>query len=215
MSVIPILDNKFFVMEKNDKLLIKGMVCNRCISVLTDELSKLGLQISSIRLGEVTLKAFDKASFDEHILKEVLQKNGFDLLYDKNQQLINQIKLIVERGINEQIETGSPVKFSKLISEELFKDYDSLSSLFSLTRGSTLENFIISRKIEKVKEFLVYTDKSLTDIAYSLGYSSVAYLSRQLKEHTGFGSSYYKRIRQDKFAVMQKEMNRIDQREQP
>lgn len=202
-------------MEKNDKLLIKGMVCNRCISVLTDELSKLGLQISSIRLGEVTLKAFDEASFDERILKEVLQKNGFDLLYDKNQQLINQIKLIVERAINEQIETGSPVKFSKLISDELFKDYDSLSSLFSLTQGNTLENFIISRKIEKVKEFLGYTDKSLTDIAYSFGYSSVAYLSRQLKEHTGFGFSYYKKIRQDKFAVMQKEMNRIDQREQP
>jgi len=183
-------------MEKTDKILIKGMVCNRCITVLTDEFSKLGLEISSINLGEVTLKAFDKMPFDEQTIKGVLQKNGFDLLYDKNQMIINQIKAIVERGIREQFETGTPVKFSKLIADKLHKDYDSLSALFSNTQGTTLEKFIISRKIGKVMEFLVYTE------AYTSGYNSVAHLSRQLKEHTGFGSSYYKKIRQDKLAIM-------------
>ncbi len=44
---------------------------------------------------------------DEQTIKSVLQKNGFDLLYDKNQQLINQIKHIVEKGIREQFETGN------------------------------------------------------------------------------------------------------------
>lgn len=192
-------------MEKNNKLLIKGMVCNRCIAVLSDELSKLGLQISNINLGEVTLKANDKNPVDEQILKEVLQKNGFDLLYDKDQQLINQIKFAVERGIREQFETGKPVKFSAFIVDELHKDYDSLSALFSLMQNVTLEKFIISKKIEKVIELLVYTDKSLTDIAYTLGYSSVAHLSRQLKKHTGLGSSYYKKVRQDKLAIIQQE----------
>lgn len=71
-------------MEKDEKLLIKGMVCNRCITVLTDEFSKLGLQVSSINLGEVTLKKWDKIAVDEQTIKGVLQKNGFDLLYDKN-----------------------------------------------------------------------------------------------------------------------------------
>lgn len=192
-------------MEKDNKFLIKGMVCNRCIAVLTDELSKLNLEITGINLGEVTLKANDKNPVDEQILKEVLQKNGFDLLYDKDQQLINQIKFVVERGIREQFEIGKPVKFSALISDELHKDYDSLSALFSLMQNVTLEKFIISKKIEKVIELLVYTDKSLTDIAYTLGYSSVAHLSRQLKKHTGLGSSYYKKIRKDKLAIMQKE----------
>lgn len=189
-------------MEKADKLLIKGMVCNRCITVLTDEFAKLGLQISSIKLGEVTLKDFDKATIDEQTIKGVLQKNGFDLLQNKNQITINQIKAIVDGGIREQFENGIQVKFSKLITDKLHKDYDSLSALFSHTQGTTLEKFIILRKIGKVKEFLVYTDKSLTDIAYTSGYNSVAHLSRQLKEHTGFGSSYYKKIRQDKLAIM-------------
>lgn len=191
-------------MKKNNTLLIKGMVCNRCITVLSDELAKLGLDISSINLGEVILNESNKTTVDEQTLKVVLQKNGFDLLYDKNEQLISQIKLAVERGINEQSETGGPVKFSKWISKELNRDYDSLSAVFSLIQGDTLEKYIIQKKIEEVKGLLVYTDKSLTDIANILGYSSVAYLSRQLKKHTGFDFAYYKRIRQDKFAIMQK-----------
>lgn len=176
------------------KLLIKGMVCDRCIYVLSEELPKLGLEITDIRLGEVILKEMDKI-IDEHVIRAMLQTNGFDLLYCKNQKIIDQIKSAVEKGINEQLNTGEPVKFSTLISKELHKDYDSLSSLFSSLEGYTLEKFIISKKIEKVKEFLVYTDQSLSDIAYALGYSSPAYLSNQLKKYTGLTSSYYKRIR--------------------
>lgn len=190
-------------MKKNNKLLIKGMVCNRCITVLSEELLKLGLDISSINLGEVILKESNKTPVDEQILKVVLQKNGFDLLYDKNEQLIGQIKLSVERGINEQSETGEPVKFSKWISEELHRDYDSLSAIFSLTQGNTLEQYIIQKKIEEVKAMLVYTDQSLTAIAHTLGYSSVAYLSRQLKKYTGFDFAYYKGVRVAKLAIIQ------------
>lgn len=202
-------------MKKNIKLLIKGMVCNRCITVLSDELFKLGLDISSINLGEVILKENYKPPVNEQTLKVVLQKNGFDLLYDKNEQLITQIKLAVVRGITEQSETGEPVKFSKLISEELNRDYDSLSAIFSLTQGTTLEKYIIQKKIEEVKALLVYTDKSLTNIANTLGYSSVAYLSRQLKKLTGFDFAYYKRIRQDKLTIIQNSLKPKGQPEQP
>jgi len=180
------------------------MVCERCIYVLSEELPKLGLKISDIRLGEVILKETDKITIEVQVIRAMLQKNGFDLLYYKNQRIIDQIKSAVEKGIHEQLETGEPVKFSKLISNELHKDYDSLSSLFSSLEGHTLEKFIISKKIEKVKEFLVYTDQSLSDIAYALGYSSPAYLSNQIKKYTGLTSSYYKRKRRDEMAVITK-----------
>lgn len=177
------------------KLLIKGMVCNRCIIVLTEELPKLGLEISDIRLGEVILKETDNNIIEEHNIRTMLQKNGFDLIYNKNEKIIDLIKNTITKGIEQQIKSGEPLKFSKFISNELNKDYDTLSSLFSSIEGVTLEKFIISKKIEKVKEFLIYTDQSLSDIAYALGYSSPAYMSNQLKKHTGFTSSYYKRIR--------------------
>lgn len=181
------------------KLLIKGMVCDRCIYVLSEELTKLGLEIVDIRLGEVVLK---RPMAQEAIILTMLQKNGFDLLYSKDEKMVEMIKNVVENGIQKRLETGESIKFSKLISEELNKDYDSLSALFSTVEGYTLEKFIISKKIEKVKEFLVYTDQSLSDIAYALGYSSPAYLSNQLKKYSSFTSSYYKQIRRDKLAMM-------------
>lgn len=185
------------------KLLIKGMVCNRCIFVLTQEFPKLGLELSEIRLGEVILKETDKTAIDEKVIRDMLKKNGFDLFYSRNQKTIDQIKETVEKGIQQQLFTGNPVKFSTLLSDELHKDYDSLSSLFSSSEGSTLEKFIISRKIEKVKELLVYTNQSMSEIAYALGYSSPAHLSNQLKKYTGFTSSYYKQIRLDKMAIIE------------
>ncbi|MDN3708519.1 AraC family transcriptional regulator [Myroides ceti] len=182
-------------MKNTSKLLIKGMVCNRCIYVLTDELSKLGLLISEIRLGEVVLK--EKAAIDEQMIRNVLQEIGFDILYNKKQQLVEKIKIIVARAISEQMSTGENIKFSLLISRELHKDYDSLSALFSLVHGSTLEKYIISEKLDKVKELLMHTDQSLSEIAYTLGYSSPAHLSNQLKKYTGFTSSYYKQLKQN------------------
>ncbi|PIF46515.1 helix-turn-helix protein [Chryseobacterium sp. 52] len=185
------------------KLLIKGMVCNRCILVLSQEFPKLGLEISEIRLGEVVLEETDKTLINEKAIRAMLKQNGFDLFYNKSQKTIDQIKDIVEKGVQQQLNTGNPVKFSALLSDELHKDYDSLSSLFSSSEGCTLEKFIISRKIEKVKELLVYTDQSMSEIAYALGYSSPAHLSNQLKKYTGFTSSYYKQIRLDKITIIQ------------
>lgn len=186
------------------KLLIKGMVCDRCIYILSEELPKLGVEISDIRLGEVILKVRDKI-LEEQMIIAMLQKYGFDLLQNKDQRIIAQIKDTVEKGIQKQLETGERVKFSTLIRDEFRKDYDSLSALFSSSEGWTLEKFIISRKIEKVKELLFYTQHSLSEIAYCLGYSSPAHLSNQLKKYTGFTSSHYKKMKRNKLAIIQEQ----------
>lgn len=105
---------------------------------------------------------------------------------------------MVEKGVKMQLDSGTPTKFTTLISNKLHKNYDTLSALFSSEEGTTLEKYIIHRKIEKVKELLLDTEMSLTEIAHLFGYSSQAYLSNQLKKHTGFTSSYFKQVKQDK-----------------
>lgn len=178
------------------------MVCFRCIYVLDHEMSNLGYEVLNIQLGRVVINSESTAKPDLMVIRSMLNKHGFDLLYDKNEKIIKEIKIIVKDGVQQQLNTGIPVKFSLLISSILHKDYDSLSSLFSSIQGLTLEKYIIHQKIEKVKELLVYTDLSLSDIAYSMGYSSPSHLSNQLKKHTGFTSSYYKQIRQDKMSIL-------------
>jgi AraC-like DNA-binding protein len=63
-------------------------------------------------------------------------------------------------------------------------------------KGITIQQFIITHKIEKVKELLLYDELTLTEIAYKLHYSSVAHLSNQFKKITGLSPSYYKLLRQ-------------------
>ena len=87
---------------------------------------------------------------------------------------------------------------SEVLSRELKHDYNYLSNLFSEVEGVTIEKYLIAQKIEKVKELLVYDELSLSEIAYKLNYSSVAYLSNQFKKVTGLTPSHFKQIREDK-----------------
>lgn len=182
-------------------LLIKGMVCNRCVYVLEQEFNNLGFMEPDIQLGRVVLKTSGIQTSDLTIIRSMLIKNGFDLLYSRNQIIVEKIKVLVQNGINIQLTTNTSLKFSTYISDKLNKNYDTLSAIFSSIEGNTLEKHIILQKIEKVKELLVYTDQSLSDIAFTLGYSSPSHLSNQLKKYTGFTSSYYKQIRQDKIII--------------
>lgn len=185
-------------------LLIKGMVCNRCIYVLEQEFFNLGIKIIAIELGRVVIE--DTAhDISLESIKSMLKKNGFELRYSKTQETVEKIKELVESGIRMQLQSGNPTKFSSLISDKLTKNYDTLSALFSAAEGQTLEKYIILRKMEKIKELLVYTDLSMSEITHTLGYSSPAHLSNQLKKYTGFTSSYYKRIRLDKVTIIEKQ----------
>lgn len=185
-------------MMKTMTLLIKGMVCNRCVYVLEREMTTLGFEVLDIMLGQVILKATDDLPQKMNTMELMLKGNGFELLYEKKQKIINGIKEYVEKGIDMQLASGVPTRFTALISDQLNKNYDTLSTLFSSTEGITLEKYIIFRKLEKVKYLLVYTEMSLTEIAYALGYSSQAYLSNQLKKYTGFTSSHFKQAKLDR-----------------
>ena len=74
-------------------------------------------------------------------------------------------------------------------------DYHSLSTLFSSTENVTIERYIILQKIELVKELLRYDELSLKEIAYQMGYSSLAHLSSQFKKVTGMSARTYKKLR--------------------
>jgi AraC-like DNA-binding protein len=69
-----------------------------------------------------------------------------------------------------------------------------LSHLFSEVEGITIEKYVIHQKIERVKELLVYDETSLSEIAFQLGYSSVAHLSAQFKKVTGLTPTHFKKL---------------------
>lgn len=177
-------------------LFIKNMVCNRCIMVVQNELDKLNLDVKSIKLGEVSLLEEPTAEQKER-LQQVLTPLGFELIDDKKSRVIEKIKNTII-GLVHHEEFDSKINLSNLLSSELQHDYSYLSNLFSEVEGTTIEKYYIAQKIEKVKELLVYDELTLSEIAFRLNYSSVAYLSNQFKKITGLTPSHFKKIGKDK-----------------
>lgn len=177
-------------------LFVKNMVCNRCIMVVQDELEKLDLDFTNIRLGEVTLTK-ELNPDERNAVEAALIPLGFEVIDDKKSRIIEKIKNIIIDLVHHQ-DNDSKSNLSDLLSEKLNHDYNYLSNLFSEVEGTTIEKYFIAQKVEKVKELLVYDELSLSEIALQLNYSSVAYLSNQFKKVTGLTPSHFKQIREDK-----------------
>ena len=170
---------------------VKNMVCPRCITAVSQILGEMKISYQSIKLGEVDLdKELDESKRRD--LSDALEKSGFSLIRDRKAQLVEQMKtLVLEKLRNPDEEKGN--KLPHCVSDKLNLDYKYLSSLFSLVEQLTFEQYIINQKIEYVKELIVYDELNLSQIAYELNYSSVAYLSSQFRKTTGMTPSQFKK----------------------
>jgi AraC-like DNA-binding protein len=177
-------------------LYIKNMVCNRCILVVKQELEKLHIESCRVTLGEVETNAeLSKEKIEQ--FGRNLASLGFELLDNSKQQLIEKIKNTIINYVHQKDETNNH-NFSEILSKTLHKDYSYLSSLFSEVEGLTIEKYIINQKIEKVKELIIYDELTVSEIAFKIGYSSVAHLSNQFKKVTGLTPSHFKQVGQNK-----------------
>jgi AraC-like DNA-binding protein len=167
--------------------------------VVKEELSKLGLHYTTVELGET--EVLENISVDQHDqLQAALSKWGLELMDDKKSVLIRKIKNIIIELVHYS-EESLRIKFSEFLSRKLNHDYTYLANLFSEVQGTTIENFFIAHKIERVKELLVYGELSLTEIANLMHYSSVAHLSTQFKKATGLTPSHFKQLRKKRRSI--------------
>ena len=135
-------------------------------------------------------------------MKKNLLKSGLELLDDKKSILIEKIKNVITEMIHHSDELPK-VNYSDYIAEKLDYDYTYLANTFSEVKGTTIQQFIIINKIEKVKELLLYDELNLTEIAYKLHYSSVGHLSNQFKKVTGLSPSYFKKLKQKRMSNLE------------
>jgi AraC-like DNA-binding protein len=174
---------------------IKNMVCPRCITAVEQTLKKLNIEYIEVKLGEAIIMAND--NIDYNLLDKELNKIGFELIMDNNVQIVEQIKSIIIKYIHHNKENELlNVNFSDIITQKIGKDYSYISKIFSENENITIEKYIISQKIERVKELISYNELNFSEIAFLLHYSSPAHLSKQFKNITGLTLSQYKK--QDK-----------------
>ena len=158
-----------------------------------EELKKLGLHFIVVELGEVDI--MEDISYDQReLLKLALLDLGFELIDDKRSVLIEKIKHIIIEMVH-NLDEPIKMKFSNYLSEKLSHDYTYMANLFSDIQGTTIAQFIISLKIERIKELIIYDELSISEIAWKMNYSSVAHLSNQFKKMTGLTPSHFKQLK--------------------
>jgi AraC-like DNA-binding protein len=161
--------------------------------VVKSELEKLGLHYIIVNLGEAEIM---EEITPEQIssLSIGLKKSGLELMDDRKSILVEKIKTTIIELVH-YTDDQIKLNLSDYLSEKLNHDYTYLANLFSEVKGTTIENFYLTHKIEKVKELLVYDELSLTEIAFKMHYSSVSHLSNQFKKMTGLTPSHFKKLR--------------------
>lgn len=169
------------------------MVSNRCKIVVKEVLKELGLHFILVDLGEVEIME-NITNEQREQLQDALKESGLELMDDKRAILIEKIKNVIIEMVHHSDE---PVKvnFSDYLAEKLDYDYTYLANLFSEVQGTTIGHFLISHKVERIKELIIYGELNISEIAWKMNYSSVAHLSNQFKKVTGLSPSHYKQLR--------------------
>ncbi len=181
------------------------MVSHCCKLMVKEEFKKLNIKISSIELGEleilqkISVKQFNK-------IREALLRNGHEIMEDKKSIQIERVKTAIIDLIHYTDELPE-VNYSEYLSNKLECEYTSLSSLFSEVTGTTLQQFIITNKIERAKELIIYNELSIKEIAFKLHYSSVPHFSNQFKKVTGLSPIYFKGLKKRKRIALEHLIN--------
>ena len=166
------------------------MVCPRCVTAVRRILEKHGLTVISVTLGEAVIAEAPDAAM-KNILSAAFEAEGFELLDDPRSALVENIKSIIIEWVRMECERN---KLSAELCRRLNKDYGALSKLFSEVRGMTIERYCILQRVEYAKELLCYSEKTTSEIAWHMGYSSPAHLSSQFKQVTGLSPRDFREL---------------------
>ncbi|MBK9017270.1 MAG: hypothetical protein IPM82_26225 [Saprospiraceae bacterium] len=77
-----------------NKVLVKNMVCHRCVLSVEDILDKAGISFQKVLFGEIHLTQ-ELSGEQKEILTERLKNVGFELIDNHLSGLIEKIKLLV------------------------------------------------------------------------------------------------------------------------
>ena len=182
------------------KIYVKNMVCDRCIMMVKDILENIDLRYVSVDLGEIDFGNHyggNLSNDQQKILSDALENLGFSILSDKKSKLIEDAKISCLNYLS-NIEDPDKKNLSEHLSAAMGLEYNYISNVFSSVEGITIEQHFIRLRVEKVKELLVYGELSLGEIAFQVGYSSVAHLSRQFKKITGLTPSHFRSLKDKK-----------------
>lgn len=181
------------------------MACVSCKVVVKEALKELNIVPLSVELGEVETQS-NVSDEDVKLLDKIIKKAGLEVIEATTGILLDKIRLVMVEYIYHS-DDKPPTNFSEILSNKLNRNYTFLSNFFSEATATTIEQYLISMKVERVKELIMMEDVSINDIAFKMHYSSVAHLSNQFKKITGVSPGYFKKLKEKRRITIQELIN--------
>jgi AraC-like DNA-binding protein len=152
------------------------------------EISKLFRVIVS---GGVPVSDFVTRRLISLMVDKDIQTISNPIFNNRNKEIVKNTCIMIDAYLN-QPHTPLRLKMSEFLSSNLHISYGYLSVVFHEAKGFSLRDYVIRRKIEKVKMMMRDDKITLTQIANKLDYSSVAHLSSQFLRVVGINPSTYR-----------------------
>lgn len=106
-------------------------------------------------------------------------------LSNKQVDIIRQFNVLVDTHFKDK-------RHVKDYANLLNKSPKTLSNIFGIYNQKSPQHIIQERLALEAKRLLHYTDKTVSEVGFDLGYEDPAYFSRFFKKHTGFSPSKFK-----------------------
>lgn len=181
------------------KLYIKYMVSLRCRLIVKKELIRLDLRIVELDLGMVEILE-DMTPTQRSEIQGILRKSGMYLLDENRSSLIERIKKRVIESVDSDDENLTP----QLLASQMDQDYAELDTVFSEVKGISLAQFINIHRIEKVKEYLLYNELSLDEIAKRMHFQNTSVMKKQFSKITGLRPAFFLKLKKKRETAFQR-----------
>jgi len=163
-----------------------------CKKIVCDQLDRMELEYILHGVSEIELRSTPTSS-QMQVIADNFATYGIEIISDQQTAIVQRIKDAITDLVNGD-EDARKYNVSNYLSDKLDYSYTYLSNLFSEVTHTSIENFVILKKIDVAKSLIIDKDLTLTEIAYKLNYSSVAHLSGQFKKTTGLTPSAFQKI---------------------
>lgn len=173
-----------------EKLHIKNMVCRRCVMTVEDICRDLDIRDATVSLGSVDFKVVPDAGVMDAFFAR-LRAVGFEPLNSHEHVILENIKAAI-RYYARHNSVNEKNKLSDYIGRSINSDFRYVSRMFSSLEGRTIQSYLMSQRVEYVKELLFDNEMTLAEIADMVGFSSVAHLSRAFKKSQGITISEFR-----------------------
>jgi AraC-like DNA-binding protein len=160
--------------------------------ILQEKLEELQIPYQMNGYGEVQVNGSITPE-QYKTLETAINRYGIEIIDNPKNALVQKIKEVLIELVYSDAKLPDS-KISAYISDKMNLSYSYLAKIFAEVTYTSIENFMILQRIERVKKLIIEEKLTCTEVAWKMNYSSVAHLSNQFKKTTGLSPTTFQRI---------------------